>query len=284
MRDETIRLRDGRRLGFAEFGPSDGRPVLFFHGIPGSRLFFQLAELDASRLGVRLIAPERPGYGTSDFLPQRRLVQWADDVRQLADRLRLETFSVAGVSGGAPYSLVCARFLPERIVRAGLVSAMGPVDHPLVVAHMTSRHRFRLAVFRLAPISVHAVCTLAGWCARNLPARLLAGILPMFPPASRHLLEAEGRREVIVRSIREAFRQGGRGVARDLLLMSLPWGFQLEEVAVPVALWHGADDINLPVVLSQAISASLPNCNARIIPGADHAWILDHFGEVLAGV
>ncbi len=284
MRDATIRLRDGRRLGFAEFGPAHGRPVLFFHGIPGSRFFFRLAEGHAFRLGVRLIAPERPGYGTSDFLPQRMLVQWADDVRELADHLRLDEFSVAGVSGGAPYSLVCARFLPGRVVRAGLVSAMGPVEHPLVEAQMTSRRRLRLAVFRHAPIFVYAFSGIAGGCARRMPARLLAEILPMFPPATRQLLEAEGRREVIVRSIREAFRQGGRGVARDLLLMSRPWGFALEDVSAPVSLWHGVDDINLPVVLSEAIAASLPQCEARLIPGADHAWILDHFGDVLGGV
>ena len=108
----VLRLADGRRLGFAEYGASGGQPLLFFHGTPGARLVAGFAHQSALRLNVRLIAPERPGFGRSDFQAGRRILEWPDDVAALADALGLERFAVAGVSGGAPYALACAWRLP----------------------------------------------------------------------------------------------------------------------------------------------------------------------------
>ena len=99
MRDIT--LPDGRRLAYAEFGTPDGRPVLYFHGAPSSRLEPLLVGDDAWRAhGLRVIAPDRPGVGLSDFLPKRGFSQWPNDVVALADALGLERFGVIGMSGG----------------------------------------------------------------------------------------------------------------------------------------------------------------------------------------
>lgn len=88
-------------MGFAEFGDPRGKPVFYFHGFPGSRLEAQVAADLASRHMARLIAVDRPGYGLSDFKPDRLIGEWPADVLEFADSLRLGRFIVLGLSGEA---------------------------------------------------------------------------------------------------------------------------------------------------------------------------------------
>src|SRR5688500_4433105 len=88
-----LRLRDGRTVGYAEYGDPDGVPLLFFHGTPGSRLQLRALDEPARRHHVRLLAPDRPGFGESSPQPGRTVGQYADDIRELADDLRLERFA-----------------------------------------------------------------------------------------------------------------------------------------------------------------------------------------------
>src|SRR5215510_1581231 len=104
-----LRLRDGRTLAYAEYGRPDGQPIIYCHGSPSSRvegdLFFDPAAL--ADLAVRIIVPDRPGMGRSDFQPGRRIVDWPGDIEQLAVALNLESFTVIGESGGSPYATAC---------------------------------------------------------------------------------------------------------------------------------------------------------------------------------
>ena len=85
--DDVIDLADGRRLAYAEYGDADGKPIFLFHGLPGSRLSWGLLPGEPIPAGLRVIAPDRPGYGRSDSKPGRSLLDWSDDVAQLADAL-----------------------------------------------------------------------------------------------------------------------------------------------------------------------------------------------------
>src|SRR5262245_52528836 len=96
----TITLSDGRTLAYAEYGAPRGSPVFHFHGTPGSRLQGRLLDAAAVAANVRLICPDRPGFGESDFLKKRRFLDWARDVRELADHLGIDRFAVSGLSGG----------------------------------------------------------------------------------------------------------------------------------------------------------------------------------------
>src|SRR5208282_1859736 len=128
--DRHIVLADGRKLGYSEYGAQRGLPVLGFHGTPGSRFMFRLVHEPARRLGLRIIAPDRPGFGLSDYQENRTLSDWANDVSALADKLGLARFGVAGISGGGPYVAACAALLPERVTAAALISPVGPLHSP----------------------------------------------------------------------------------------------------------------------------------------------------------
>ncbi len=102
---------------------------MFFHGGNDSRLAGGLLEAAAIATGVRLICPERPGFGRSTYQPGRNLLDWSSDVEQLADRLDLGRFRLVGHSGGGPHALACAAALPERITRVAAVSSVAPPIH-----------------------------------------------------------------------------------------------------------------------------------------------------------
>ncbi len=118
-----LTLPDNRRLAYAEYGDPNGHPVFYFHGGGTSRLEpLLLGDEVFIRLGLRLIAPDRPGIGQSDFQPNRRFSDWTKDVTFLADALGLDKFSVLGVSSGGGYTAACAAKIPHRLYSAMIVS------------------------------------------------------------------------------------------------------------------------------------------------------------------
>src|SRR5262245_31323895 len=131
-----IVLRDGRRLAYLEIGDARGRPLLHCHGAPSSRieaeLMFDRALVD--ELGVRVIVPDRPGMGWSDFQPRRRILDWPRDVSELASALGLGDFAVLGSSGGSPYALACGVLLRDRVRGVGVLGGIAPLDAPGMMA------------------------------------------------------------------------------------------------------------------------------------------------------
>ena len=278
---QVLQLSDGRRLGYAEYGAPDGRPLFFLHGTPGARLMARFAHPVALRHGIRLVAPERPGYGLSDFQPGRRIDQWPEDVAALADRLGLGRFALAGVSGGGPYVAACAHRWPERVDVAGIVSGVGPLDDPVIRAAFSAAQRRALGVVSKAPWAVRPLLALPVGVVRRRPLQALDLITPYEPPADRAVLARPEVRAAVVDDLREALRQGSRAVLDDLRLFGEPWGFRLEDIKVPVELWHGEQDAQVPVGVGRQVARRLPDCRARFLPDAAHLWLFDHCEEVL---
>lgn len=86
-----------------KWGDPGGRPLLYFHGWPGSREG-RLGGEAAKAKGVRMIALDRPGMGLSDYQLRRSLVDWPDDVIQVTAALGLDRFAMLGISTGTPYA------------------------------------------------------------------------------------------------------------------------------------------------------------------------------------
>lgn len=123
---QSCTLPDGRTLSYAEFGDPIGYPLMFFHGFPSCRLEAWFLDPIAQRKGIRLIAPDRPGFGRSTFQPNRQFVHYPSDIRALADHLELDRFAILGGSGGGPYALACAKDIPGRLSAVGLLASAGP--------------------------------------------------------------------------------------------------------------------------------------------------------------
>ena len=279
-----LRLADGRRLGWAEYGQRAGVPVFFFHGTPGSRRVASWADQAARRRGVRLLAPDRPGFGRSDFQPGRTLGAWPADVVELADALGIGRFAVAGVSGGGPYVAACAWRIPGRLTHAAIVSGMGPLDAPGLAAELPRGYRASLRVVRRLPAAVRLTLGLGRLGLRRAPGCVLASVAASLAEVDRAIVRRPQVRALLLDDAREALRQGTQGAVWELILFSRPWDVPLGQIRMPVRLWHGDADAQVPVAIARRLAAALPDCRASFLPDAGHLWVLDHLDEVLAAL
>jgi pimeloyl-ACP methyl ester carboxylesterase len=274
-------LSDGRKLGYAEYGDPQGKPVFFFHGTPGSRFFRPYDEITTG-LGVRLICVERPGYGESTFQPARCFLDWPEDIKQLANFLAIEKFWVSGHSGGAPYVSACALALPNRVRGAAILSGAGPLDSPGAARNLTAMNKFGLAVGRFVPwffwrgliwIFYHRR-------AEDPDAEIDRGTGHR-PQVDEEQIQKPEVRDICVRSEVEAFRHGLHGVAWDTRLLTRSWGFALEEIRIPVQLWHGTDDDQTSLSMARSVASKIPGSTLTICEKEAHLLLFPHWEEIL---
>lgn len=268
--DNTIRLYDGRTLGYADYGRVDGKALFYFHGHPGARLEARFLARPAAEAGVRLIGVDRPGMGLSTFKAGRRLLDWPDDVVELADSLHLDRFAVVGFSAGGPYALACAYKIPHRLTACETVAGVGHLNPvlsflsqwlPWLLLPVTRRF------FRNQEQAQKALMRAAGsWVEPDRKSVLLPGV-----------------QALLAASLVEALRQGARGAAYDGALLGRPWGFNLEDIHLPsMYLWHGEVDRDVPVGMAREVAGKLAQCKATYYPGEGHiSVIVNHARDIV---
>ena len=275
-------LSDGRTLGYAVHGdPQATHTVLYFHGSGGSRLEHPSDLSVLTDLDVRFVALDRPGHGESTPQPGRRLVDWAGDVAQLADHLGAQRFGVLGWSAGGPHALACARYLPERVTAAAVVSGLGPFERPQPYDGMPLGVRVLNMVGRSSPTAVRLVRRLMHRMLTGDPATVAQRLASSFPPVDRAVAMRAGVRDMLLASIREGYAQGGLGPADDDIVVNSPWGFELAEVRPRVDLWHGDLDRNVPVGQARYQHELLPTSTLTVCAGHGHLLLLDTWRPIL---
>jgi pimeloyl-ACP methyl ester carboxylesterase len=279
--DATLTLRDGRALGYAEYGDPEGTPGFYFHGHPGSRLEARLAHDAARNGGVRVIALDRPGYGRSDFQAGRGILDWPKDVAEVADALGIDTFAVLGASGGGPYALACGRALPERVTRVGVVSGVGPYGAPGVTAGMRWQNRVGFQLGARFPFLAGLIMRSMARQVRRDPNRVVDAVARAMSGADAETVRRPEVRRVLAEDIAEAFRHGHAGAALDVVLLGRPWGFELRDISTPVNLWQGESDVLVPPAMGRHMAAQLPDCRACYFPGEGHLLVIDHMAEII---
>lgn len=250
----TVDLSDGRQLGYAEYGPPAGDPLLLFHGTPGSRYTGVPEQSLLEEYGFRFIVLERPGFGKSTYVPDREFLDWPADVREATSALGIEEFSLLGGSGGGPYVLVCAARIPERLDTVGIVSGLGPLNAPGATDGLALISRFG---FKTAPLPF-----------------VLWPFLWMLIQAIRIAPGHDG--------IQEGVRQGPKGPLHEHRLQVRPWGFDLSEIPIHVHLWHGEQDKATPVSMAEYVAEQLPSSTLHTYPDQDHNLLGEHYEEILS--
>ncbi len=283
---KLLSLKSGAELAYAEYGCAAGTPVFFFHGWPSSRTMAQLTDPAASQLGVRIISADRPGIRDSSFQPNRKLVDWPQIVEQLADHLRIQQFRILAISGGAPYAYVAAWKIPERVRAIGIASGAPPIvdlgDH----SGLLSLYRRLLWLYGRSPQTLRALFFLTGAIARIRPPvrfRPLMLKLLQLQACDAASLEDSVAFEACFESQRRAWQASVKGLTADAEIFAAPWGFRLEDVDVPVRLWHGTKDRAFSTRVAEYVAARLPDCKARYVEGEGHYSLpIRHMREILA--
>lgn len=282
LQPHTVILPDTRRLAWAEYGDRSGHPTLFFHGFPGSRLQAAPADAPAASAQVRLIAIDRPGFGGSDRRPGRRLLDWPADVLRLVDHLGLERFTIVGVSGGGPYAAVCAYAMPQRLDAVGIVSGLAPLDSAAALDGMLWINRLILRAARRAPGLVRALLRPAV-VLRGAPRSAMRVLAAGLDAPDRAVFARREVLDAVAASLRESLVQGTAGHADELLVIAQPWGFALEDIRVPVRLWHGGQDPIVPPSHFDAYCKRVPQAACELMPSEGHfSLVIDHAAEIFA--
>ena len=281
---DVVPLPDGRVIGYAEYGVPDGQACFYFHGHPGSRLEARFAESAAAAAGVRLVALDRPGYGRSDFVEGRSILDWPDDVAATADALGIDRFLVVGGSGGGPYALACAYKMPERVVRAGVISGVGPHNVKGIAKGMRWQNRVGFRWGARWPALARMLMRSMERGIRERPERTVDALVNAMSPADAAVARRPRVRELLGDIVAEAFRQGSAGAAWDVVLLGRPWGFSLREIRPTVYLWQGEADVLVPPGMGRYQAEQIPDCQARFYPGEGHLLVIDHIDEVIGAL
>jgi len=276
LAEEAIERPDGRFVTWAAWGDPHGRPLLFLHGTPGSRLDRSPDPDLFQRIGAHVVTFDRPGYGRSTAHPERTVLSVADDAVAVADALGWDTFSVFGVSGGGPHALAVGCRAPDRIRALGLAVGAAPlelVDPDDLIAHNRESRRRALEEGRAS--LEEFLAEPAAQIAAD-PGAALDAAMADAPESDREMLKRTDLRALLAESLREAFANGPQGWFDDAWALTTSWGFELRGVAVPVHMWCGELDRNVPTRAVERMAAELDVESLEIIPGAGHfGWLAD---------
>ena len=268
---ESLTLSNGSIVALSEYGDRRGAPVFFCHGWPSSRTMAELAHEAARDLGARIISPDRPGIRDSRFQADRRLIDWPSMLNEIADRLGIGRFRILAISGGAPYAYASGWMTPERVEKISVVSGAPPLDQLDDLDGLLPIHRRMLTLRARRPGLLKSLFYLARpFVAMRMPIRLRPLLLKFLQPCDANVLRESRAFEVCFESARQAWRSSAKGVMIDAEIYATPWGFALEEVRVPVALWHGTKDRTFAYRLAQDVASRLPNCEFHLVEGAGH--------------
>ncbi len=281
---EVVVVRDGRSLEVREYGDPRGHPAFFFHGLLGSYHQASYVADQARRAGLRIIAPNRPGVGRSEFVARRTPLEAVADVEDLARILRVEAFSVIGISGGTPYALAVLHSLGERVRSATVISGMGPARLPGGLHGMDPRRRLILAAGSRYPALARKAFRTAGRRFHADPVRFLERLVKTWTAPDQRLFQRREVFDLFLEDIRQVFANphGADGMAQELGIYR-SYGFPLADLPPGrrVAIWHGLNDNIVPPAMAWQMVQALPNAEAHLLPGG-HFMAIDAAGLIIA--
>jgi pimeloyl-ACP methyl ester carboxylesterase len=268
-------LADGRRLDVAVSGPADGPPLVFHHGTPGSLLPFRTMERAVHRRGLRLVTYSRAGYGASTRRPGRDVAAVVPDVAAMLDHLGVSRCLVAGWSGGGPHALATAAGLPERVAGALVIAGVAPYDAP-GLDFMAGMGEANVEEFGLAMEGEQAcrpaLETEAAQLRSATVPELVSQLATILPEVDRSAI-SDGWGQDLAAGFHEGLRSGADGWLDDDLAFVRPWGFALDDIAVPSFLWQGGEDLMVPAAHGHWLARNVPHATAHFEPGHGHLSI-----------
>lgn len=280
--NQILELKDGRKLGFAEYGVQDGIPVFHFNGSGGSRLERPANLSILTDLGIRYISIDRPGHGNSSPKQGRELLDWPEDVACIADHLAIDKFHILGWSAGGPHALVCAYKMPERVISGAIVSGLGPAERPNPYEGYKGFLKLLMILGRKLPKLVYVYRRMAAKQTNKSSEKMGEKFVKSLPEVDQKPFENSATKEMLIADIKEGYKQGGDGPARDDIIINSPWKFNIKEIQTRFDIWQGDSDVNVPVNQGKYQASLLPKNNFHLLKNRGHMLLLDEWNNVLS--
>jgi pimeloyl-ACP methyl ester carboxylesterase len=279
-----ITLPDGRELDVLAAGPEDGLPLVIHEGTPGGLVVYPPTIAAARERGLRVVVAARPGYEGSTPRPGRTVSDVAADTAAVLDELGARTFVTYGVSGGGPHALACAAGLPGRCMAAASVAGIAPYGAEGLdfLAGMGPENvtEFGAALKgsdALTPYLEKEAAAFGGVTADDIAAAF-GGLVS---DADKAALTGDYAANVAA-SLRAALRNGVAGWRDDDLAFARDWGFSLDKLRAPIAVWQGDQDRMVPYAHGQWLAAHIPGARAHLMPGEGHLTLtVTAIGQIL---
>jgi pimeloyl-ACP methyl ester carboxylesterase len=280
--DHLVRLSSGAPTSYREVGPTTGRPVLYLHGTPSSRMEVGGTLSDeAATLGLRILAPDRPGYGRTPFV-RYDVRDYPEHIMGLLDVIEVGQVGIIGVSGGGRYACACAARLGSRVSRTALVASTASPDLDGVRATWSKGDRQLYALAVRAPWLLRSYLAVMARRIRSDPKRV-PELFNDLPAEDEAVLARPDVQAVLAATMTEAFHQGTRGAVHDIGLEARPWNFELTAIETPVDVWHGHKDTLVSVTQAEALARAIPSASSRLLPEEGHVSLrVDRIAKILA--
>ncbi len=265
--EAQLELPDGRRLGYTTYGADSGPLVVVLDG-PASRGLARASAPAAAGLGIRLVAPDRPGVRTSTPAPNRGIADWPSDHAALLDALGAQRAGILSQSGGTPYAVAAAAALPERTIAIAALGPVAPFDEPASVRELGGELRAGVRLSRRAPWLLKAVLRRFGKAAAKDPKKMALKLADGLPPADARVLKEPALWAIHEQATAEILAEW-RAFAREIGLMARPWGVDPADVDVPVSFWSGSADTRHPTSQARRLAALIGGDSpVHVVPDA----------------
>ncbi len=282
---ERLQVAGGAgRLDVEIGGPSDGQALLFHVGTPSAGLLYPpLVELGAER-GLRHITYSRPGYGRSERRPGRHVADCIGDVEAVCSELGVDRFLTVGWSGGGPHALACAALLPQRTLAAATLAGVAPRD-AAGLDWLAGMGEENLAEFGAAEAGGDA---LEEFLRAERPGILAAGgaeigasLGALMSPVDQKAASGEFA-EYFAALFHAGLEADIWGWFDDDLAFVRDWGFALDRIERPVAVWQGSEDRFVPYSHGRWLAANVAGAQPRLLDGEGHlSLLLGAYGRLL---
>jgi pimeloyl-ACP methyl ester carboxylesterase len=283
-RRRDVALSAGRSVALWEYGDPAGEPVVAFHGVPACGAGFEWADDPARRLGLRVLAPDRPGVGRSSPAPAWRVADHPALVAELADALGIGSFAAWGYSGGGPYAVASAALLPDRVTALAVSAGMGSVGEWAEVDDFEGTDRRMLRWSHHHPRLARATLATTGRLARWRPALALKSFEGELSASDRDVVARfEDPADVMV-MFTEAFSVSAAGVVADYAAIAEPWGVDPQRITAPTTIWQGSADTMVPLRHAEVLAERIPGAELVVWPGEGHLGTVTHVEEILAAL
>lgn len=278
---QTLTTPDGRTVGFADYGPPDGSPVLDWHGGPGCRLSaFNLGAYDNVRAsGLRIVTMDRPGYGLSTPFPGRSVADLVPDGLAVMDALGIDKFATVGHSTGGSYAAAIAALAPERVTAVLLSCAIGDMSWPANKELLTVGQADHIWDAASREDAVRLATDFWGEDGMKQVNDGLARLgeegaddgLPQLTEADMALFTDGEWLTGMLEDLRATFTFGAQGYADDRVADGVGWvSFDVKDIRCPVTILHGAEDYVVPLEIPRHTKAIIPHADLRVVEGLGH--------------